>query len=72
MTDLPGLYVHSRVSESVPSNSLVPDLIPQMLPHLFLAGKEPLFKLQLSHLSDGSVLGISFAHVLAGKPNCSI
>ena len=66
ISDLPAHYVQAKVSDAVPVNTLVPELIPQMQPHLMLAGKEPLFKLQLTHVRNGSVLGVSFSHALAG------
>ena len=66
LPDLPAQYVQSRVSDAGPVNILLPELIEQMQPHQMLAGKEPLFRVQLTEIQDGCVLGISFSHALAG------
>ena len=68
LSDLPSKYAQKHISDACPSNTLLPDFIPQLQPHLILTGKQALFKLQLTHLQDGSVLGISFSHSLSG-PN---
>ena len=67
LLDLPSKYAEKYVSDAIPSNRLLPDLIPQMQPHLLLTGKEALLKVQLTQLQDGCVLGISFAHALSGE-----
>lgn len=66
LADLPAHYVHSKLSDAVPLNALLPNLIPQMQPHQVLAGKDAVFKVQLSQFQDGSVLGISYSHAVAG------
>ena len=35
-----------------------------------LAGKEALFKVQLTQVQDGSVLGFSFSHGMSGEQAC--
>ena len=67
LSDLPSRYTEHRVSDACPSNSLLPDFIPQLQPHLMLAGKEALFKVQLTQVQDGSVLGFSFSHGMSGE-----
>jgi len=52
-----------------PSNILLPDFIPQLHPHLMLAGKDAFFKIQLTQVQDGCVLGFSVSHGLTGKQN---
>lgn len=64
IADLPGKFARRKISDAEPDNSIVPDLIPQMQPHLLLAGEEALFKLQLTHVQDGSVLGLAISHGL--------
>ena len=46
---------------------MLPGFIPQLQPHLMLAGKEALFKVQLTQVQDGSVLGFSFSHGMSGE-----
>ena len=67
LSDLPSQYSEKKVSDVQPSNSLLPDFIPQLQPHLMLAGKEALFEVQLTQVQDGSVLGFSFSHGLTGE-----
>ena len=67
IADLPGKFVQGKVSDAEPDNSISPDFIPQMQPHLMLAGQEALFKLQLTHVQDGSVLGLATSHGLTGQ-----
>ena len=67
IADLPGKFAQRKISDAEPDNSIVPDLIPQMRPHLLLAGEEALFKLQLTHFHDGSVLGVAISHGLTGQ-----
>ncbi len=69
LSDLPSQYSEKRVSDVQPSNCLLPDFIPQLQPHLMLAGKEAFFKMQLTQVQDGCVLGFSVSHGLTGKQN---
>ncbi|KAA6421201.1 MAG: hypothetical protein FRX49_08900 [Trebouxia sp. A1-2] len=64
LSDLPSQYSETKVSDVQPSNSLLPDFIPQLQPHLMLAGKGAFFKVQLTQVQDGCVLGFSFSHGL--------
>lgn len=74
LSELPSLYAERHISDASPSNSLLPDFIPQLHTNLLLAGKEPFFHLQLTHVQDGYVLGFSFFHGLAGQSlsNCHL
>ena len=67
VSDLPSKFAVHKISNAQPSNSLLPEFIPQLEPHLVLTGKEALFKVQLTQLQDGAVLGIALAHGLTGK-----
>ena len=67
LSDLPSQYSEKKVSDVQPSNILLPDFIPQLHPHLMLAGKEAFFKVQLTQVQDGCVLGFSVSHGLTGK-----
>ena len=67
LCDLPSHYSEKKVSDVQPSNCLLPDFIPQLQPHLMLAGKEAFFKVQLTQVQDGCVLGFSVSHGLTGK-----
>lgn len=67
LSDLPSQYSEKKVSDVQPSNSLLPGFIPQLQPHLMLAGKEAFFKVQLTQVQDGCVLGFSFSHGLTGE-----
>ncbi|KAL0021527.1 hypothetical protein WJX77_004343 [Trebouxia sp. C0004] len=64
LSDLPSQYSEKKVSDVQPSNCLLPDFIPQLQPHLMLAGKEAFFRVQLTQVQDGCVLGFSFSHGL--------
>ncbi len=66
LADFPSTFVRPHVPDGLPNNDLARDFLEQMQPHLILAGEEALFKLRLTQLSDGCVLGISFSHMLAG------
>lgn len=68
LSELPNIYAERHISDASPSNSLLPDFIPQLHPHLLLAGEEALFQVQLTQVQDGSVLGLSFSHGLTGQP----
>ena len=67
LSELPNMYAERRISDASPSNSLLPDFIPQLHPHLLLSGKEAFFQVQLTQVQDGSVLGFSFSHGLTGQ-----
>ena len=67
LSDLPAQYVQRSVQEHIPINAFPLELVPQMHPDLLLAGKEALFQVRLTTIKDGSVLGVSFSHALAGE-----
>lgn len=69
LSDLPSQYSEKKVSDVQPSNCLLPAFIPQLQPHLMLAGKDAFFKVQLTQVQDGCVLGFSVSHGLTGKHN---
>lgn len=70
VSDLPSKFVVHKIPNAQPSNSLLPEFIPQLQPHLVLAGKDALFKVQLTQLQGGAVLGLALARGLAGRSSC--
>ena len=54
------------VPDAVPNNVLLPHLVHQMQPHKVAGGEEAPFLLQLTHIADGCILGVSVSHMLAG------
>ena len=67
LRDLPSKFAACNISDAEPSNSLLPEFVPQLQPHLMLAGKDAFFKVQLTQLQDGAVLGVAFSHGLTGE-----
>lgn len=76
LSDLPSKYAEQHISDFCPSNTLLPEFILQLQPHLMLTGRQALFQVQLTQVQGGSVLGISFSHGLSGLytllPLCTV
>ncbi len=63
---LPG-YTRSSQPEAEPVNLLGEKFAPMVQPDCVQRGEAPLLSIQLTQVHDGSIVGVSFSHTLAGE-----
>ncbi|KAK9839049.1 hypothetical protein WJX74_008467 [Apatococcus lobatus] len=65
LRDVLRAFARPSAPELEPLNACAEDYLEQLNPVEVLAGRCPLFGLRLTQVKDGSVLGLSFSHMLA-------
>ena len=66
--DLPGSYARQAGPEQQPVNSVAQAFAQELQPDAVQRGESAMLALQLTFVKDGTVLGVSASHALAGMP----
>ena len=67
LRDVLKAFVVPAAPEKQPVRELAATFVEQLDVAGYLAGKSPLVGLRLTHFKDGSLLGVSLSHAVAGK-----